>query len=81
MEIRLLLMIDVHFVGLNAQYLDSIFKSNLYNQINSLENKLNLYLDKIINILKQKSLDNYLFVDSSKSIDNVNVTELTNFKL
>lgn len=67
-------------VKANAQYLDSIFKSNLYNQINSLENNLNLYLDKIVNILKQKSLDNYLFVDSSKSIDNVNVTELNDIQ-
>lgn len=63
-----------------AQYLDNIFKTVIYSELDVLKNKLNTFFDEIINTLSLKSLDQYLFVDSSKTIKNIDVNELKNIK-
>lgn len=63
-----------------AQYLDSIFKTAIYSELDVIKNKLNTFFDEILNALSQKSLDQYLFVDSSKTIKNIDVNEIKSIK-
>ena len=63
-----------------AQYLDTIFKTALCPELDSLKNKTLTLLEQILNVLSKKSSDEYLFVDSSTTIENINISELVNIK-